>query len=293
MGKGSSIEWTDHTFNAWHGCEKVSPACTNCYAEAQSVRYGFKIWGKAAPRRFFGQKHWNEPHRWDIEAKVDGVRRRVFVNSMSDTFEDRPDLVPWRLKLFDLIQDCRGLDWLLLTKRPQNIRRMVPRSWLNDPPLNVWFGTTVENQEEAGRRIPDLLQVPARIRFLSCEPLLAPVNLKKYFPKPMYHCSECGRELMHSECQKCGTFDNTVSNEIRGVDWVIAGGESGSAARATEKVWIEKLRDDCSNAGVPFFFKQLGTSAAKLYDLQDHKGADPAEWPEDLRVQQFPSLETE
>ncbi len=281
MGKETGIAWCDHTFNAWHGCEKVSPACTNCYAEAQSKRYGFHIWGKTAPRRFFGPKHWNEPHRWDIEAKVDGVRRRVFVNSMSDTFEDRPDLVTWRLKLFDLIQDCRGLDWLLLTKRPQNARRMVPLGWLKDPPANVWFGTTVENQEEAEKRIPELVKIPARVRFLSCEPLLGPVDLSRYLFDPL---------PKHQHFEQIGCDCNP---ELTGdLHWVIAGGESGAAPRYTEPAWIESLIDQGRGAGAAVFVKQLGTAFARKFRLTSTKAAEPWEWPGHLRVQQFPKIET-
>ena len=261
MGKETGIAWTDHTFNAWHGCEKVSPACTNCYAEAQSIRFGFQIWGKTAPRRFFGPKHWNEPHRWDIEAKVDGVRRRVFVNSMSDTFEDRRDLDRPREQLWDLIDSCSGLDFLLLTKRPENILRMIPTAWRTSGPVNVWYGTTVENQEQVERRIPELVKIPARIRFLSCEPLLGPLNLE-------------------------------LALGFGAIHWVIAGGESGLHSRPTMQTWIEKLRDDCSTTRVAFFLKQLGQHFAKEYGLQDIKGGDPGEWPDDLRIQQFPDPES-
>lgn len=280
MGKETGIAWTDHTFNAWHGCEKVSPACTNCYAEAQSKRYGFHIWGKTAPRRFFGQKHWNEPHRWDIGAKVERVRRRVFVNSMSDTFEDRRDLDRPREQLWDLIDSCSGLDFLLLTKRPENILRMIPPGWRGIRLHNVWYGTTVENQEQADKRIPELLKVPTVVRFLSCEPLLGPVNLTRYLMDPPPE---------HRHFDQVGCDCNPVPKGDIG--WIIAGGESGHGARPTPIAWLEQLRDQCAAADVPFFLKQLGKQLAKEHGLHDEKGGDPGEWPEDLRVQQFPITE--
>lgn len=241
MGKGSSIEWTDHTFNPWWGCEKVSPACTRCYAEAFAKRVGQKVWGEKAPRRFFADKHWNEPHRWDIEAKVHGVRRRVFCASMADVFEAREDLNVWRERLWQLIDTTTGLDWLLLTKRPENIARMVPPAWLKDPPANVWYGTTVENQEWADKRIPALIDVPARVRFLSCEPLLGPLDLAKYFDDG------------HESGGPAGWIQGASP-----IDWVIAGGESGEGARPMYHRWPRDLRDQARRFDVSFFFKQWG-----------------------------------
>lgn len=228
MAKDSKIEWTHHTFNPWWGCAKVSPACTNCYAEAWAKRVGSAVWGKDAPRRFFGETHWSEPLRWNREALVEGTRKRVFCASMADVFERRSELAPWRDRLWALIEATPSLDWLLLTKRPHNVRSMVP--WGDSWPQNVWLGTTVENQTWADKRIPSLLENPAKVRFLSCEPLLGPLNLESYFG----------------------------SSPARSVQWVIAGGESGARSRPMNPEWVRSLRNACQKAGVAFHFKQWG-----------------------------------
>lgn len=122
MGKNSRIEWTDHTFNPWWGCTKVSEACKNCYAEAWSKRVGQQVWGPQAERRFFGERHWLEPLKWNADAAAHGKRLRVFCASMADVFEDRRSLDPWRSKLWELIEATPQLDWLLLTKRPEHVQ---------------------------------------------------------------------------------------------------------------------------------------------------------------------------
>jgi protein gp37 len=152
MGKNSHIEWTHHTFNPWWGCAKVSPACQHCYAEAWAKRVGARVWGAKAPRRFFGNDHWNEPLKWNSEAKKNRIRYRVFCASMADVFEDRIDLDLWRARLWDLIDATPYLDWLLLTKRPESVEKLS--RWGAVWPANVWLGTTVENQECAEKRLP-------------------------------------------------------------------------------------------------------------------------------------------
>jgi len=149
MAQNSSIEWTDHTFNPWWGCSKVSPACLHCYAETWAKRVGQKIWGVQSPRRLFGTAHWDEPVRWDAEAEASGIRRRVFCASMADVFESRSELTDEREKLWMLVETTPSLDWLLLTKRPQNTFRFAP--WSDEWPNNVWVGTTVENQHWANQ----------------------------------------------------------------------------------------------------------------------------------------------
>lgn len=226
MGSTTAISWTDHTFNPWWGCQRVSPGCEHCYAEAFAKRVGSKVWGKAAPRRFFGDKHWAEPLRWNRAAEAAGQRRRVFCASMADVFEDRPDLNAPRARLFNLIDSTPWLDWQLLTKRPENVAHLVPELWRRGGwPPNVWLGTTVEDQRRAEERIPRLLDHPAAVRFLSCEPLLGAVDLT--------------REPTH-------------------IDWVIVGGESGPKHRPLDLGAARSLRDQCVSAGVPFFFKQVG-----------------------------------
>ena len=146
MGKNSSIEWTDHTFNPWWGCVRVSPGCQNCYAETWAKRVGADVWGAGADRRFFGEKHWQEPVKWNRTASESSPRKRVFCASMADVFELRTDLDTARQQLWKLIIETSNLDWLLLTKRPENIRSMAPWTvW----PDNVWIGTTVEDQPRA------------------------------------------------------------------------------------------------------------------------------------------------
>ncbi len=224
MGKNSKIEWTDHTFNPWWGCTKVSEACKHCYAEAWSKRVGQKVWGPKANRRFFGEKHWLEPIKWNADAKANHRRRRVFCASMADVFEDRRELDAWRQKLWNLIEATPQLDWLLLTKRPELVAGLV--RWNADWPHNVWLGTTVENQESAEVRLPHLSRLPAAVRFISAEPLLGRLNI-----------------------------DAWLSSTI---DWVITGGESGPKARPSSPSWFRELLGQCMAAGVPFHFKQWG-----------------------------------
>lgn len=222
MGKDSGIEWTHHTFNPWWGCWKVSDACANCYADAWAKRIGQNLWGKDAPRRFFGDDHWREPIRWNAQAVRDGQRRRVFCSSMADVFEERAELDVHRGRLWELIAATPMLDWLLLTKRPEHVEACVP--W-TEWPTNVWLGTTVENQKWAGIRVSILSKIPARVRFLSCEPLLGSVDLTPW---------------------------------LSSIDWVITGGESGGKARPMQLAWARALRDQCLAAGVAFHFKQWG-----------------------------------
>lgn len=229
MAKDSKIEWTHHTFNPWWGCSKVSPACEHCYAEAWAKRVGNNIWGRSAPRRFFGDLHWKDPIAWNLEAKKSRQRRRVFCASMADVFERRSDLNSWRTRLWNLIDQTPMLDWLLLTKRPQNISEMVP--WRNNAwPQNIWLGTTVENQFWANKRLPDLLKQKANVHFLSCEPLLGEIDLIRW-------------------------IKNKKSNSI---DWVIAGGESGPHSRPMNPDWARSLRDQCKAHSIAFHFKQWG-----------------------------------
>ena len=229
MAKNSQIEWTHHTFNPWWGCSKVSPACDNCYAELWAKRMGHQLWGGDAPRRFFSDSHWRDPLVWNEEAGSEKVRARVFCASMADVFEKRYDLDGQRKRLWKLIAETPNLDWLLLTKRPQNIGSMIPwkaEAW----PDNVWLGTTVENQKFAGQRLPHLLKHKAAVRFLSCEPLLGPIDLSPW----------------------------TKAKDLQPIDWVIAGGESGPGARPMHPDWATKLLAQCQEKNIAFHFKQWG-----------------------------------
>ena len=230
MGKETKIEWTHHTFNPWWGCVKVSAACDHCYAETWAKRLGENVWGPLSERRFFSDAHWKEPLKWNAEAEAQGTRHRVFCASMADVFENRQDLIPHRLRLLELIEKTPHLDWLLLTKRIHLVRKQLPKGY--EFPSNVWLGATVENQASAGKRIKYLLafKSPA-VRFLSCEPLLGPVDIREFLRR--------------------GEFGTKI-------DWVIAGGESGAGSRPMEPQWPEDLRKQCSAARVPFHFKQWG-----------------------------------
>jgi len=249
--KNSKIEWCDHTHNAWEGCTKVSPGCANCYAEESNKRYhDGKHWGPGAPRLLRSDAYWKEPLKWNKEAQSSGVRQRVFSSSFADWLDEEGP-IDQLARLLGLIHDTPNLDWLLLTKRPQNWRSRLeaslePASWpgrsrfvvgwlKGNPPLNVWVGTTVEDQQRADERIPELLKIPAKIRFLSCEPLLGQVDLKL-------------NRNSHS-------LQRTIGQDIH---QVICGGESGPKARPMHPEWARSLRDQCENAGVPFFFKQWG-----------------------------------
>lgn len=230
MGQDSKIEWTHHTFNPWWGCLKVSPACKHCYAETWAQRLGLELWGGAkSERRFFSDAHWKDPLKWNAQAQRAGERRRVFCASMADVFEDRADLEPWRERLWPIIEQTPYLDWLMLTKRPENVAHSVP--WKRKWPGNVWLGTTVETQEYAIERIPLIADLPAAVRFISCEPLLGPLKLKRWL-RP--------------------------ADKRRGINWVIAGGESGHHSRPMNPLWVEALRDQCMESDVPFHFKQWG-----------------------------------
>ena len=257
MAANTKIEWADHTFNPWVGCTKISPGCDHCYAEGWAKRTGdAALW--QGNRRRTSDANWRLPLKWNREAEAAGVRRRVFCASLADMFDNQAE-VSWRHALWELIHDTPHLDWLLLTKRPQNIAKMLPNydthplpDWGQGWP-NVWLGTTVENQAEADRRIPLLLGVPAAKRFLSCEPLLGPVDLTA-----VQQTVDPG---FFGDCLQW--YHKGYCHEIEGIsyptiDWVIAGGESGPGARPMHPNWARSLRDQCAAAGVPFLFKQWG-----------------------------------
>ena len=238
---GTKIQWTwrqlpdgtwimGYTFNTVWGCLRVSEECTNCYAEGIAAHYGYKVWGPSAntERRTFGEKYWNQPLAWNRKAEKMGHRASVFCSSMADVYEDHPTVARERAKLWPLIAETPWLNWLLLTKRPENILKMSP--WTGIWPDNVWIGTSVGLQKRAEERVPLLLEVPAVVRFLSCEPLLGPVDLMPW---------------------------------IHRLDWIISGGESGTKARPFHLEWARSLRDQVLSARlqcypVRHFFKQVG-----------------------------------
>lgn len=228
MAENSKIEWTVlNAFNPWIGCTEVSPACANCYARELSKRRGWAQWGKLQPRYRTSLSNWKEPFKWNRAAEKEGERKRVFCASLADIFDSE---VPheWRHDLYDVIERTPSLDWLLLTKRIESAVLMLPAEWLRKSLPNVWMGTTVESPNYTWR-IDDLRELPAAVRFLSCEPLLADL----------------------------GKVD------LSGIHWVIAGGESGHGARPMHPAWTQSLRDQSVAASVPFFFKQWGNWALR------------------------------
>jgi len=252
--KNSGIEWTDHTFNTWWGCVEDGPECDNCYARAWAKRTGHAVWGIEEPRRFFGDVHWKEPKLWNRAAFKAGATARVFCGSMCDIGERRNDAVGERMnqeraKLWELIEQTPYLTWLLLTKRPQNFPAIVPEQWMHDGfPPNVQVGTTAGNQAGWDKRVKYLLRVPARVHFVSCEPLLGPIDIRSSDPDAL-------------------------------VRWLIAGAESGPHARVMDLNWARSLRDQCVERGTAFFFKQWNDHG-EIVSLPALDGVQWAEFPE-------------
>jgi protein gp37 len=266
--ENTKIQWCDHTFNPWIGCTKVSPGCAHCYAETlMDTRYRRVKWGAGNPRSRTSASNWHQPIKWNREALGAIVRPRVFCASLADWLDDEVP-IEWLAELLALIQATPNLDWLLLTKRPENWEEQLAQAseylhpegniascWLHgDAPENVWVGTTVENQEMADKRIPLLLEIPAETRFLSCEPLLEEIDIfAASFNPPEKGDDEIKFGVNHRGLRF-------------GVDWVICGGESGPGARPMHPTWAMSVRDQCKDAGAPFYFKQWGeyvSTAAK------------------------------
>lgn len=247
--KPDGISWTDFTFNPFWGCVEVSPACDFCYAREFDHRLGGGHWGKDAPRRFFGDAHWAEPLKWNRRAEKDGERRRVFCGSMCDVMEERDDLHGERLRLYRLIEQTPNLDWLLLTKRPQNFRRFLPLSWMTTPRPNVWLMTTVESGEYWWRWRA-LSEIPAAIRGISYEPAIGPIR-----------------------------FTDNPATGGRVPDWLICGDESGRKARPSQLEWYERLRSECDRLSIAFHMKQLCVKG---------KPMDFPMFPEGLQVREYP-----
>lgn len=265
MGENSKIEWTDHTFNPWMGCTKVSEACKFCYAESFTNHYKLAQWGDQNARMRTVATNWKKPFKWNREAYDNKTRKKVFCASLADIFDDHESILPeWRAKLWKMIKLTTNLDWLLLTKRPENIVKFLPEDWGDGYP-NVWLGISVENQERANERIPILSQIPAKIRFMSCEPLLGEIRFN--VPNLMFG-SEYG-------------FMPYVHN----FHWCIIGGESGPVdkIRKLNPKDCEKLINDCDIHIIKVFFKQLGTVLAKYTNQQHVKGADFAEYPNEFK----------
>jgi protein gp37 len=273
MGKNSKIEWTDHTFNAWIGCAKVSPGCANCYAETlMDTRYGRVEWGINGTRVKTSERYWQQPLKWDQESADAGVRARVFCGSLCDVFEDRYSLIPWRNALYELIEQTPNLDWLLLTKRPGQVRRLTAGYWLHEWPSNAWLGASIEDQYTANRRIPQLVESRAQSLFLSVEPLLGRIDLGHAYPCG-YYCDEAVGHVDHPFVINQGFMPKGR------IDWVIAGCESGPNRRHAKVDWFRRLRDQCDAATVPFFLKQMDRNG-KIEKLPELDGRVWAEFPQ-------------
>lgn len=258
--KDSKIAWTHHTFNPWVGCTKVSPGCVHCYAETLNHRWGKGNWGPEAPRSRTSENYWKQPLAWNKEAERVGDMHRVFCASMADVGEDRDDLIPARMDLSVMIENTPELHWLLLTKRPENMVRLFARWRSTGWPENVWVGTSVENQDAADKRIPELLKIPCATKFLSVEPMIGPVDLQYFLGKL-------------PEDEDGAPYPGPI-------DWVICGGESGPGFRPMEIAWARDLKEQCERNEVSFFMKQLGGHPEKHEDLGDI--------PKDLRIRDFP-----
>ncbi len=227
MGENSKIAWCDHTFNGWVGCQKVSSGCDNCYAETlMDKRYHKVEWGPHGARKRTSPSNWRNPVTWNKHYAAfqaeHGRRQRVFCSSLADVFDNQVD-PSWRIDLFDLIGNTEHLNWLLLTKRPENIAKMLPTNWNVEDFSNVWLGTTCEDQANYDHRWPILRSVPAAVRFISYEPAIGPLSI----------------------------IDKPVP------DWIICGGESGSGYRDMPATWASSIALECSALGVPFFMKQM------------------------------------
>lgn len=253
--KNSNIEWTHHTFNPWIGCTKVSPGCANCYAEAlMDKRLGRAEWGDGKERKRTTYQYWKQPLVWNQEAKNSGIRARVFCASLADVFDPSVPL-SWFYDLFNLITVTTSLDWLALTKRPENIHvtlrhagdyghrkwNLVEDWWREDGFKNIWLGVSAEDQERFDARWKILQEIPEALRFISAEPLLGPIELPESGPFP---------------------------------NWIIVGGESGPHSRPMHPEWVRSLRRQCEDRSIAFFFKQWGGlnkhATGRLLDGQLH-----------------------
>jgi protein gp37 len=302
MAENSKIEWCDHTVNLWWGCFEVNKACDNCYAKTWANRYHGPdlLWEQQGPRMFI-KSAMNDLRRYQARAAKENRVYRVFMNSMSDLFEKSMPLVdhthmPFRAsadgkyleteylrnEFFKQVEKCPNLFFILLTKRPSNISKMVPVHWLTNPPANVIYMTSCPDQESLDTLWPQLQKVPGK-RGLSLEPLLGPINLSDMWVT----CENCEGSMsvpVEGGGVACPVCITPYQGKVPGIHWVICGGESGNSkdVRPMHPDWARGIRDQCVAAGVPFFFKQWG----------EYLPADQS-WPEaQVRPVRFPSPNT-
>jgi len=250
MGETTSIGWTatvtadgtvvqGSTFNPWINCTPWSVGCTNCYAARENKRFAWvPAWGKGQPRKRTSAANWRKPLKWAAEAVASGIKKKIFGDSLCDFLDDEAPM-QWKLEYFDLIDQCGaigGVEFLLLTKRSENLNQL-PVSWQMNPPDYVRIGVTAENQQMADRRIPELLKVWKGKNFISVEPMLGPVSIKKF---------------------KGLTVWNWLESSPRQpkIHWLVNGAESGPGARDMQLDWARSLRDECVASGTPYFLKQ-------------------------------------
>lgn len=307
MGEKTAISWTNHTFNPWWGCTKISPGCKFCYADKDAERYGwtdaaakatdgkrFRIWGDDAKRRFFGDSHWDEPLKWNREAEKAGKQAYVFCASFADVLEDRPDLVEPRARLCRLIERTPWLIWQLVTKRPENWSKLMPLEWAIHARPNVWLIATVETQEYAERLI-HVAQANVVVRGISYEPALGPVNFRRieYVPNGIV-----GNTCFYDAFTGWVTH-LTGRQRIPAMDWAIIGGESGAEAEARkfDLAWGRRVQDDADQAYIEYrhrvylFWKQLGVHAEEDFaplPKIGRKNEDMKFWAADIQRQEFP-----
>lgn len=356
MGSETKIQWTDHTFNPWRGCTKVHEGCAHCYAERDAKRFPDRlgVWGPNGTRIVAAESMWKEPLKWNRQAEKAGVRARVFCASLADVFEDwtgplldshgnklyevdgvfmscqsgqffltdrQPaTLNDVRRRLFALIDSTPWLDWQLLTKRPENIRKMWPKvpenrqveppdlhHWDEQPELyreNVWLGASVSLQPHVNAvyHLVGCRNIAA-VLFVSAEPLLGPLEFDRVLiPESWAHCSfNALTGYLAGESPSEGDDGFGERGEF-GIDWVIVGGESGPGARPFNIEWARSTIKQCQAAGVACFVKQLGEKPhctigehhrhpdwTTWKTLKDSEGGDWNEWPHDLKVREFPN----
>lgn len=271
MGATTSISWTDSSFNPWMGCSRKSEACVHCYAESMNKRWKWNggTWGPGSPRKISADSNWNEPLNWDARASLgghgkDGEHWLVFAGDLCDIFDEEGPRDA-REKMWQLFRSTPHLTWQLLTKRPENFSRFLPRDWGQTGYANVWVGVTAENRKEAHRRIDILRVTPARLRFVSFEPLL----------------------------------EDLTDLDLTDIDWAIVGGESGAQSRPFDLAWARSIQAECATSGTAYFFKQLGARPfengarfplryLKGDEKRDANGTLLKNFPKDLRVQHWP-----
>lgn len=280
MSENTAIAWTDSTWNPWWGCTVVGPGCDNCYAAALDKRTGGDHWGVNHARRRTSQHNWNDPYRWNRGAEKflaeNGRRRRVFVASMGDIFDNAVHPT-WRRDAYQVMEVCNRIDWQPLTKRVTNVAKFVPDHWKDGHwPRHIGLMVTAVNQAEFLRDSGRLIRLKNEFDIpwigISYEPAIGPLDIG--YPKEIYPDGP----PMCCSGQDCGCRGRPIDPPVCwGIDWIIAGGESGANWRAADPAWFRSLRDQCAEYGVNFFMKQMS-------GFNPHK----IPIPDDLMVREFP-----